>query len=735
MHDPSGLDFFMDDLPMRKLVFTAFMAAFAPASNSTTALAQTLHAIDADSTTEADVIPVTLAPVTVQGNVPSNSTLALHAPQQTGSRLGLTPYETPASISVMDSASIAEQSLGRAQDVPVRLPGIAQAPTPGNGGTALIARGFLGHNSVAQLIDGTRQVVALASITYPFSTWPFESVQVLHGPASVVYGDGAIGAAVNYVTKKPLWDETRGEAFVTAGPNGLVQGGVGVRGPVNDVLAYSIWLDGERSDGWRALEDVRRRNWSLALSARPGARLLATLALDGGVNDDARYFGTPLRNGALDKSLRRVNYNVGDAVVRHDDRMWRASVQYDVNARVQLRNETYHTTSDRHWRNAERYRFNAAGTAVIRDDYIDVLHDQMQTGNRFEAVLDTDVAGRRLRTAVGFDWTQAKFLHTSNSPYGGVSTVDPRVFDRGGFDSPDALQAASRRKLHTRTFFMEQALDVTTHWKLVGGLRHAHMRLHDHNLRNQQRRQIAYRPTTGRIGVVWAPTGALSLYGQFATATDPVSGSLALPGGRTDFDLTRGRQVEMGIKGMLPSVNGEWTGAVYRIEKRNLLTRHPDNPGLVQQVGGQSSTGLELAFAAAPTSNWRISANLAVLRAKYDDFTESVGGAAVSRSGKVPRGVPEHMANLWTSWRVAPQWKAGGGLHHVGKRPSNTANSRWLPAYTLLDAFVSWDWSRDATTMLSVKNLTDRVYALSGSDTSWLLGPSRTVLLSVRAKF
>jgi len=217
-----------------------------------------------------------------------NAGLALHTSQPTGSRLDLTPFETPASISVMNSASMAERALTRAQDVPIRLPGLSLTPTPGNGGTALTARGFVGHNSVAQLIDGTRQVVALGSTTYPFSTWPFESVQVLHGPASVVHGNGAIGAAVNYISKKPLWDETRGEAFVSAGSYGLVQGGVGVRGPVNEVLAYSVYLDGERSDGYRALEDIKRHNYALALALKPTSRLAANFSLDGGINDDAR---------------------------------------------------------------------------------------------------------------------------------------------------------------------------------------------------------------------------------------------------------------------------------------------------------------------------------------------------------------------------------------------------------------------------------------------------------------
>ncbi|MFY0478647.1 TonB-dependent receptor [Achromobacter marplatensis] len=678
----------------------------------------------------------TLAPVEVRGSYAApGSSLGLDALQQVGSRLGLSPLETPASVSVMSSEEMADRGLTRAQDAAIRMPGVTEAPSPGNGGTSLVARGFVGHSSVAQLVDGTRQVVAAGTVTYPFSSWPLESVEVLRGPASVLYGDGAIGATVNYVTKKPIWDEMHREAFLGVGSYGLVQGGVGLRGPINDVAAYSIYVDGERSDGYRALEDVKRRNYALGLSIRPTSRLKATFSLDGGVNDDAHYFGTPLRDGRFDDSLKRVNYNVSDAVVRYDDRLWRAKVEYELSPNVQLRNETYYLTSERHWRNAESYGFNATGTSIVREDYLEILHDQEQTGNRFDMTLNGKVGGMRNRLVVGIDWYRTTLLHSNNSPYGGSSNVDPYDFDRGEFDSPTPTTGGRRATLQTTALFLENALDLTPEWKLVGGLRHEHMRLDNNNLRTGVRQGKSYDPTTGRVGIVWAPSKTLSFYGQYSTGTDPLSGALSLPGGATDLDLTRGHQIEAGVKGLLPSIRGQWTAAVYRIEKRNLLSRDPDDPTITQQVGRQSSTGIEFAFAAEPVSGWTVDANIALLRARYDDFSELASGALVSRNGNVPTGVPERMANLWTAWRFAPQWKIGTGVRYVGERPTNAANSRSLPSYTVVDASLTYDYSPGLSFMLTVKNLTDRAFAVSGSDSTWLLGAPRTVLLTTRATF
>jgi len=677
-----------------------------------------------------------LAPVEVHGVYATpGSSLGLDIPQQVGSRLGLSPLDTPASVSVMHSDEMADRGLTRAQEAAIRMPGISEAPAPGNGGTSLVARGFVGHNSVAQLVDGTRQVVAAGTVTYPFSTWPLQSVEVLRGPASVLYGDGAIGAAVNYVTKKPVWGETQREAFLGVGSYGAVQGGVGLRGPINDVVAYSMYVDGERSDGYRALEGTSRRNYALALSVKPASRWKATFSLDGGVNDDARYFGTPLRDGGLDNSLKRINYNVSDAVVHYDDRIWRAKVEYAVNPHVQLRNETYYLTSKRHWRNAESYGFDPAGASIVREDYLEILHDQEQTGNRFDMTLDGRIGGLRNRLVAGVDWYRSTLLHSNNSPYGGSSTVDPYDVDRGAFDSPDPTTRGRRATLQTTALFLENALDLTPQWKLVGGLRHEHMRLDDSNLRTGVRQGKSYDPTTGRVGIVWAPSETLSFYGQYSTGTDPLSGALSLPAGGTDLDLTRGHQVEAGVKGLVPSIRGQWTAAVYRIEKRHLLSRDPEDPTITQQVGRQSSTGIELAFAAEPIPGWTVDANIALLRARYDDFGELASGVLVSRDGNVPTGVPERMANLWTTWRFAPQWKIGAGARYVGQRPTNAANSRWLPGYTVVDAALTYDYSPALSFMLTVKNLTDREYAVSGSDATWLLGAPRTVLLTTRATF
>ena len=434
--------------------------------------------------------------------------------------------------------------------------------------------------------------------------------------------------------------------------------------------------------------------------------------------------------------MRRINYNVDDSLVKFDDKVTRLSVEYQPSDSLRLRNETYYLTTDRHYRNIEAYTFNAAGTQVNRSDYLEILHNQHQVGNRFDATLDSTLAGHKNRFVAGVDWYRASLLHTNNSPFRGSSTVNPVNFDAGVFTSPDPTVPGRRSVLETTALFAENVLDLTPQWKLVAGVRHERMDFDNTDLRTGVHLVKEYAPTTGRLGLVWMASDALSLYGQYGTGTDPLSGALSLPNGGNTLDLTKGRQLEVGAKGSVPAVRGEWTVALYQIEKRNLLTRDPGNPNITLQVGQQSSRGIELAFAAQPLPGWTVDANAAFLRARFDDFNESVSGQLVSRAGNVPVGVPERTASLWTTWRFLPQWQAGVGARYVGKRQSNTANTTRLPAYTVLDASLAYTWSRNLNVALALKNLTDRDYALSGTGSvRWLMGAPRTLQLTARTSF
>src|SRR5207253_835596 len=195
-----------------------------------------------------------------------------------------------------------------------RATGITSNGAPGNGGTALAARGFAGQGSVMQLYDGTRLYVASGTVTFPFDTWSVDRIEVLRGAASVMYGEGAIGGVVNVIPKKPM------------------------RAPI----ANELQLTG-------------------------GTQKTARAAFDSG---------------------SAVNENVP-----YRDRWTRLAAQWQPNERVTVRNQFYYLTSQRHWRDAESYTFLPASGQVRRTDYLEILHDQEQVGDRADLKIDGQLFG------------------------------------------------------------------------------------------------------------------------------------------------------------------------------------------------------------------------------------------------------------------------------------------------------------------------------------------------------
>src|SRR5690606_35593955 len=270
------------------------------------------------------------------------------------------------------------------------------------------------------------------------------------------------------------------------------------------------------------------------------------------------------------------------------------------------------------------------------------------------------------------------------------------------------------------------------------GVRYDHIDLHREDLAAGA---TAYRRTYNnvgwRVGAVYNVLPTLALYGQYAQAADPVGSPLRMSPAHKDFELSQARQIEVGIKQTFWDNAGEWTLAAYHIRKKDLVTRDPDDPSLRVQVGSQSSRGLELTLGLDLGRDWRLDINGAILDARYDDYTDTSGGAAVSRRGNVPPDVPERLANLWLSWRFAPQWTASAGLRYVGKRFADSANQLEMAAYTTTNLALQWDARRDLTLALRAYNVFDKQYAETAyyNQTQWLLGAERRVELSAHYRF
>jgi iron complex outermembrane receptor protein len=697
----------------------------------------------------------------------SNSTIIVNGQAQplltseddTGSRLGLSPLETPATVSVLEGDDIRARGDMSVIDAVTRAPGVTNAGDPGNGDTALAMRGFAGQGSVLQLYDGVRLFPVAGTITFPNDPWNIQRIEVLSGPASVLYGQGALGGAINVIPKRPNSErlEFEGEAGFGSQDTWHIAGGAG--GPLSQTLSFRADASYRQSDGYVDRGDSDSLALSGALRFEPSKAFSLTLRDDYGDFHPMKYFGTPLIDSKLDTSIRHNNYDVGDARMHWRDNRLALDADWAISDALQFRNTTYYLTTKRLWQNLETYCWIAPdglcpngigyGTPgnIYRADNYGIVHDQKQIGD--EATLKlTSPLGESMSNdlVVGTDLSRVKLIysHDFGSDYQ-EDEVPIDNFDPGLFLDTQGIAPRYHTRTTTYAFFAEDRLKFTEQLSLVGGIRYEHNKVGrwDYVYDAAGTTITGDRPalnggteafktlhhTTWRIGAVYQPTPKLSFYAQYATAVDPLGTLTTYSTSASQFQLTnaKGRQVEAGVKTLFLDGMGSFTLAAYRLVKTNLFTQTRPN-GQIDQVGQRSAQGIEASLALTLPAGFGINANGTILNANFDDFT--------GFEDNTPPGVPEQAAILELSWTGMQGLQLRGDLRYVGRRFSDNANQFRVPAYTVVDLSATYALTQNLALDVRVFNLFDKDYALTTySDQQWILGRPRSFDVSVRASF
>ncbi|EIZ79872.1 tonB-dependent siderophore receptor family protein [Novosphingobium sp. Rr 2-17] len=687
--------------------------------------------------------------------VTGRSMLDLKVATHTGSRLNLTPLETPASVYAVDGDAIRARGDLSINDAVTRAPGITSVASIGDGGTGLASRGFSGQGSVLQLVDGVRQFPVQGTITFPSDPWNVDRIEVLTGPASVLYGQGALGGAINVITKKPS-EQRSLNMEASYGSQDTVHLAAGAGGAIAQGWSYRLDGSYRRSDGYVD----RGENHSLALSGAlrfaPTDDFSLTLQVDYAAVHPMEYTGTPLIDGKIDKRTRHRNYNVGDADIDYKDDRQTLTLQWAPSETLTIMNTAYRIGSKRSWYDLEYYCYvQASGSCsngyvtgtpgkIARSGNYGIRQDIEQYGNQGSATLTTPLGGSMTNAlVVGFDVNSIDVKYANNFDYSDqADEVDPYNFDPGVMQNRAETVLDWRAKTLEWSVFAEDRLKFNDQLSIVGGFRYEEDRLRRRNYDYTDGvitgtsnafdvRQKTFRNFTWRVGAVYQPTPDVSVYGQYSTGVDPIGSLASTSASQIAYSNAKGDQVEVGVKASFLGGRGSATLSAYRIVKKDLLVqRTTDSP--IEQVGQRSSKGIEAAVSLALAAGFGIEANGTVLDAKYDDYVS--GGA--DYTGNTPYNVPKEAANLWLTWQGLEKVRAQVGLRYVGKRYADDANTSRIPAYTVVDAGLSYAFTENLAVDLRVYNVFDKVYAISAYDyDQWVLGRPQSFDVAVRARF
>ncbi|MCS6327295.1 MAG: TonB-dependent receptor [Nitrospira sp.] len=702
---------------------------------------------------ELPVVEVRDQPIQTGGT----GSLHLEEVSQSASRLGVSIREIPASVEVVDQTLMQERGLRTISEAVQGATGLSVGDSPGNP-VNFSMRGFT-NNQLRLLYDGL--LLGPAQMTSrPRDTWNLDRIEVLKGPASVLYGEGALGGAINFVTKRPFReDHVVTDALLSIGSFNTLRTALGSGGPLgSNKLHYRVDLSYQSADHYAGVQRSPYTYWNLTSALLYAAASSLTLELSFDVTHERSvpYWGTPLIPGGfagssavngvvttndgrtIDGRILRQNFNVVDADMSATTYWTKFKTNWQPVHTIELRNQAYYYWAERNWQNAETYQFNP-GTQLIDRDRFFVQHDQYIVGDRLEAQIKERLFEHGNRFLIGVEFSH---LHLNRpSFFGGGDSIDPLAIPSGSFGS--ITSAEQRTTITTAALFVEEQFNLSDSLKLVGGLRHDHIDLDrklfsaSGALNSTASFERDLNPTTWRAGLVYDLLPTLTLYGQYSTAADPVGTNVFIVRAAENFDLATGAQWEVGAKGQMWHNRAEWTVAYFDIYRKNILTQ--TTLTTAQNVGRQTSKGIELSGAIRPTDAWRLQGNFTVLSARFADFSESAGSSVASRGGNRPPNVPEVMANLWSVYRVpfVVPFDLGAAFRYVGHRYADNANAVRLNAYMTTDAWVSVPY-KNMTFMLRGRNLLDKTYAIWADPfypSQVLIGAPRTVELMMTARF
>ncbi|MGE8405443.1 MAG: TonB-dependent receptor [Pseudomonas sp.] len=694
-----------------------------------------------------DSLTLPASNVTATADVAAEATrLDLDRPIDSGSRLNLSARENPASVSVADRTTMQRIGARTFQDAANALPGVNASAPPGWGGFVAY-RGFNGAQ-IGQLFNGINLQYGAAA--RPVGAWIYDRVELLGGPSSFLNGSGAVGGSLNFITRLASRDADSLEGRVSYGRYDTRETSIGINQALNegDGPRHYARLDYSRtaSNGYIDRQENRAGNLAFSLLSDFNEQLSHTLAIEYlEEQEDSPYWGAPVlqpQAGTLhiDKHQRFANYNVEDGRYEQRTRWLRSITDYRFNDDTQLRNTFYHYNGQRDYRNLEAYRYSRDNLSVVRSGAYRQRHEQQVNGDRLELTHTGALFGLASDWAYGFDYNRNQQTNYPLSIGGTFDSVTPGHFEPDHFLDIPGMNAPRRKGRSTWTdtssAFLENRTRLSDRLALVSALRYDHIDFEvvDHSARTRLDRR--WDAVTGRLGLVYDINQQLSLYSQFSTSAEPPGGTLtsASIAQVGDFGLSTGRQIEAGSKLDFLDGRGTATAAVYRIVRKDISVPSSSVPNTTDQAGQQTSTGVELAASLQVTPKLLAAGNFAWVRAEYDEFNETIGGVVYSRKGKNPVNIPDRVANLWLTYDLAPGWQTGADARYVSAAYANTANTLWVPSYTVYGLFVSHDLDRHTQLSARVRNLTNEVYAsfIHQSNTQYYLGEPRSVEVAVQ---
>ncbi|WP_424135380.1 TonB-dependent siderophore receptor [Roseomonas chloroacetimidivorans] len=666
----------------------------------------------------------------------------------TGTKTDTPLIEAPQSVGVVTRDQIDDQQAQTVSQALRYTAGVLPEVRPSNRFDSVFVRGFGGQGTGAAFVnflDGLR-VGRGASFAVPgFDPYLLERIEVLRGPASVLYGQTGAGGIVNLVSRRPTETPIH-EVRLEAGTDGRLQAGFDFGGPLTADGQFLYRLTGiaRKADTQYDYVGEERVAIAPAFTWRPDSN--TTFTLLGSYQDDPEagfYNFVPAVGTVIASPYGRIRSNFfgGDPNWNKEERR-QASVGYQFEHRFNniftaRQNFRYlHIDSERKVLSVQSVGAN--GRTGNRTLTHAIEHaDTFALDNQIQADFSTGPVRHTLLT--GLDWSRSsakRRLGQSTGP--AINLFSPSYYVP--ITAPTLGLAQTIGQITDQLGIYAQDQIAIDRFRFNIGVRQDFATSETVQRLNSSHTSQYDEAFTWRAGALYLFDSGFAPYFSYSTSFLPNSGTMSPARGGGTFDPTTGEQYEIGVKYQPPGMNSFIQAALYQITQQNVLTTDPNNSAYSVQTGEIRSRGIELEARASLTDNLDLIGTYTYIDA---EITKSnTAGVSGNRVPQVPRNFASGWANY--AFREGPLrgLELGGGLRYVGSTYGNETNTFKVPDATLFDAAIRYDFGqrfdmlRGLDFSVNVQNIADKEYVASCSSiTACYYGNRRLVLGSLRVRW
>ncbi len=753
-----------NNLRLTPLAAGILMLAGSPAALSQAVQAAPQRVASADAAAPqdalvADAAPTQLDQVEVTGR---DNRDKVKTDTATVGRVQTQLRDVPQSVTVINRTMLNAQGATSLSDALRTVPGITiGAAEGGQIGNNINLRGFTARTDI--FLDGVRD-----RGQYYRDTFFIDTIEILKGPSSMLFGRGSTGGAINQVSRQANLRQST-EVSITGGTHDFYRATVDTNQPMSDTSAFRISAMGQNTQSTRDI--LTNEDYGVAPTVRFGIGTPTTLTLSGLFqhNHDMADYGISPLNGAPAPVAYHNFYGLTDDRLLQDASVIGAKLEHRISENVTFRNQLQYnrTAIDSRETNSARVGTFVASrlgggvfttlptsatgyytalpasalSVLIQSKDRAIVDDSQYNQTDVISTFSTGFIKHTLVTGVelGKDTYQNQAITRVDPSISGpaattglavVSLTSPQYLPQSSRTIRTNGNLATSNAISLAGYFND-TLELSPQWKLVAGLRYDRYRARLNNTitsPGEVGQSVDF--VSKRGGVIFQPTEQQSYYVAYGTSFDPSLETLTVTAGQQALDPEKNKSYEAGAKYDLFDNNLSVTFAGFRIEKQNARTQI--STGVYELDGNIRVNGGEFGITGRITPDWQLFGGYTFLNAKIVKAS-----TLDSTQGKVPANTPRQSATLWTTYTLFHALDLGSGVTYQSSRFASNTDFVKAPG------FVRWDGSvtyhvKQYDVRLNLLNITDKDYitALIPSDGGRSVpGAGRTALLTLNTRF